>query len=346
MNTIGYGILGAGFVAELHAEALSSLPDVRLLGFADPDLPRAERLAEKYGCRSFSSAAEMYEAVKPDAVSVCVPTFLHADAVCEAAARGIHILCEKPLALTEADCLRMLEAEKSSSSVISVAQVLRWWPEYQALHDLAVAGNIGPVRSFTAARIMHGTRGGWFADPRLGGGALFDLMAHDADFLLWTLGDGIRSVYAVGRQNEKGAWQHVCATFLYDDGRYAVLEDGNDMPEGFPFTTRLLVSGPEGSLEVSSAAAKNIGVGVKTDSALRKLYRGETTFPVRSEGNAQALAFRGELSAFLEGLRQGKPPLPLREGYRTIRLLNRIRESLETGLPVSASADRPSTRQS
>lgn len=338
-NTVAYGILGAGFVAELHAEALASLPDIQLIGIADPDLTRAEKLAKKYGCRAFPSAGEMYGSVHPDAVSVCIPTFLHTDAVCEAAARGIHLLCEKPLALTEADCIRMTEAERNSPSVISVAQVLRWWPEYQSLHDLAVTGDVGPIRSLTATRIMHGTRGGWFADPRLGGGALFDLMTHDADFMLWTLGPEIRSVYAVGRQNEKGAWQHVCATFLYEDGRFAVLEDGNDMPEGFLFTTRMLVSGPDGSLEVSSAAAKNIGVGVKTDSALRRLYRGEQTFPFRSEGNAQAQAFRAEIAAFLEGIRNGIPPLSLREASRTIRLLNKVRESLETGLPVSVSAD-------
>lgn len=341
MDTIAYGILGAGFVAELHAEALASLPNIHLVGIADPDLSRAEKLAEKYGCRAFSSAGEMYGSVAPDAVSICIPTFLHADAVCEAAARGIHILCEKPLALAEADCLRMMKAEENSTSVISVAQVLRWWPEYRALHDLSVSGDIGPVHSLNATRIMHGTRGGWFADPELGGGALFDLMTHDADFMLWTLGSEIRSVYAVGKQNEKGAWQHVCATFLYHDGRFAVLEDGNDMPEGFPFTTRLLVSGLEGSLEVSSAAAGNIGVGVKTDSALRRLYRNEWTFPVRSEGNAQAQAFRGELSAFLEGIRNGASPLPLRETCRTIRLLNRVRESLETGSPVNVSAGPP-----
>ncbi len=343
MYTIRYGILGAGFVAELHAQALVSLPDVRPVGVADPDLTRAKMLGEKYGCPAFSSSAEMYAAAAPDAVSVCIPTFLHAEAVCEAVSRGIHVLCEKPLALTEADCLRMMEAEKSGSSVISVAQVLRWWPEYRALHDLAASGDIGPVRSLTATRIMHGTRGGWFADPNLGGGALFDLMTHDADFMLWTLGTDIRSVYAVGKQNEKGAWQHVCATFLYEDQRYAVLEDGNDMPDGFPFTTRLTVSGPEGALEAHSGAAKNIGAGVKTDSSLRRLYRGEWTAPVCSEGNAQAQAFRGEMAAFLDGIRKGEAPVRLTEGLRTVRLLNLVRESLETGKPVSVSASFPAT---
>ena len=341
MKKIRYSILGAGFVAVLHAEAVASLSDAELVGIADPDRIRADALAAKYGCSAFSSAAEMYDKASPDAVSICLPTYLHADAVCEAAARGLHVLCEKPLALKEDDYRRMLEAEKNTASVISVAQLLRWWPEYRRLHDLTVSGISGPVTSMTAVRIMHGTRGGWFADPELGGGALFDLMAHDADYMLWTLGTEIRSVYAVGRRNEKGAWQHVYASFLYDDGRCAVLECGNDLPEGFPFTAKLLVSGPEGSLEINSAAAQNIAAGIKTDSALRCIIRGETSVPFISDGNAQTRAFREEIGGFLEGIRSGISPLPLSEAARVISLLNRVRESLETGLPVSVSAIPP-----
>ena len=334
---IRYGILGAGFVAGLHAQALATLPEAQIVGIADPDLPRAEKLGQEWGCPAFSSFSELCDKAKPEAVSICVPTFLHAEAVCEAASRGIHALCEKPLALTAEDCQRMLEAEKHSTSILSTAQVLRWWPEYRELHNQALSGAVGPVVSLTAARLLHGTRKGWFADPALGGGALFDLMAHDVDFMLWTLGNEIRSVYATGFQNEQGAWQHVWATFLYQDHRRAVVEAGNDLPAGYPFTTRLSLCGPEGGLEVSSAADKNIGVGVKTDSTLWRIAGGERTALLQSGGDAQAKAFREELAAFLQGVQMGTSPLPLKEATRTIGLLNKVRESLETEMPISVS---------
>ena len=321
-------IIGAGFAARLHAQAYEGA--ARIDGVADPDLLRAQALAQDFGCEAFTDAKTMLERVRPTIVSVCVPTFLHAQVVELAASFGCHALCEKPLALTNADCHRIETAGRSIK--VMTAQVLRYWPEYRQARELFAAGRAGEIRFLHASRLLRASRGGWFRDAAQSGGALFDLMTHDTDYALWVLGGDVRQLFAVGRQNGQGAWSHVYATLRFENGAVATLEAGNDQPEGFPFTTLLRVSGDRGCVQVETGAEGNIGAGVTPFTRLTLLENGRmTVLPVTNANeNAQERAFRDEVHAFVNAVREDRPcPIPLGESVRVIRLLNLIRQSLE-----------------
>lgn len=332
-------IIGAGFAARLHAQAYAGR--AALCGVCASDISHARALADEYGCTAFSDAAAMLDAARPDIVSICAPTDLHAELVRLAASRGCHVLCEKPLALTDADCALIKSAAEEYGVTVMTAQVLRWWPEYRAARDIICSGRIGALRRLNASRMLCGKRGGWFGDPARSGGALFDLMAHDADYALWTLGDDIEAVYAAGRQIESGAWVYASALLKYRNGATARLEAGSDRPDGFPFTTLMQATGERGFVEASATAERNIAAGVKTDTKLRLVENGSfSQLPVSSE-SAQERAFAGEVAAFVSALENdGESPIPLDESIKVIRLLNIIKESLESGRVIDGVYER------
>lgn len=97
-------ILGAGFIAEFHAQGYAHAKDVTLCAVCDTDEAKARALTGRYGCAWYADAKTLLEKERPQLVSVCLPTYLHREYTVMALLSGAHVLCEKPLALTIEDC--------------------------------------------------------------------------------------------------------------------------------------------------------------------------------------------------------------------------------------------------
>ena len=118
---VRFGIVGCGKVGGLHAGALGSVPDAAVLtAVCDTSAERAAAFAGRYGGRAFASVREMAASGLVDAVTICTPHPLHAEAVCAAAEHGVHALVEKPMAATLADCDLMLKAAREAGTKLSV----------------------------------------------------------------------------------------------------------------------------------------------------------------------------------------------------------------------------------
>ena len=140
----------------------------------------------------YTSLDEMLQNEELDAVDVVTPTFLHSECAVKVLGSGRHCMCEKPMALDEAECRAMIDAAVKNGKVLMIGHCLRFWREYIWLHDRAVNGTYGELRS------AYFTRGGfadhvnnpswhdWIITAEQGGGALFDQHIHDSDFILWT----------------------------------------------------------------------------------------------------------------------------------------------------------------
>src|SRR4051812_44325045 len=102
-------LIGCGKVGHIHAQALRQLPDVKLAAVCDAQRERAEAFAATYGGRAFADVAELL-AARPDAVLIATPHPLHAGPAVQAARAGVHVLVEKPLAASLADCDAMIAA--------------------------------------------------------------------------------------------------------------------------------------------------------------------------------------------------------------------------------------------
>src|SRR5262245_30551844 len=111
MREIGVGIIGSGFVAEIHAEAFRRVSAARVAAVASPTEGRAAQFAARHDIpRAFSDYRQLMEMDEIDVVSLCLPNDLHAEATLAAASAGKHIICEKPLCASMADADRMIDA--------------------------------------------------------------------------------------------------------------------------------------------------------------------------------------------------------------------------------------------
>jgi predicted dehydrogenase len=126
------GVVGVGVMGSNHARVVSELPGVKLVGVADPDRKRCDQVARTLGCASFADAdALMRQGV--DAVTIAAPTHLHRDIAIDCAARGIHILVEKPIASTVEESRAVVAAARRAGVTLMVGHVERFNPAVQSI---------------------------------------------------------------------------------------------------------------------------------------------------------------------------------------------------------------------
>ena len=318
-------IIGAGAISGFHGDAWHHLPGVELCAVCDQDLERARALAEKFGGRVYANVTEMLSAEKPEMVSLCLPTFLHREYACLALEAGCHVLCEKPMALTMQDCEQMAETARRTGRVLMVGQVLRFWPEYVTLRRELL--RLGKPDYLFARRIQHSSRGGGFHAPNRSGGALYDLLVHDLDFVssLWGVPE---LVSANGNRGPEGSWRRVNVSLRLPSGPFIQLEACNRMPAGFPFTVGFRAEYPEAALDYRFQTATNIGLEAKADSAFFRYERGEI-IPLETPADAQTQAFRAEIAAFAQGCAEGRSPIPPEETLQVMERLHEMEKALE-----------------
>jgi predicted dehydrogenase len=199
MGDVGVGIVGTGFVAEIHAEAFRRCAGARLTAVAGSSVAKAEAFA---GRRGIAAACGDYRRLLDDpavhAVTVCVPNDLHCRIALDAAAAGKHVICEKPLACSLAEADAMLAACREAGVLLCYAEELCFCPKYVRARELAREGALGEITLVKQSEKHDGPHAPWFWDVhRSGGGVALDMGCHAIEFFRWVLGErAIRSVYA------------------------------------------------------------------------------------------------------------------------------------------------------
>lgn len=183
MDQIGVGFIGCGRISESHLRGLAKLPHARVAAMADISAEAAKSRAEEHGAAvHMTDYRGLLARPEVDAVVVCVPTYLHAEVVCAAAAAGKHVLCEKPIAMTLEDAARMTEACAAADVRLMIGFVRHFSTEWLKLREIITSGRIGrPVlwRNASAIRVPFLR---WFVDGEKGGGPFLDGLVHDYDF--------------------------------------------------------------------------------------------------------------------------------------------------------------------
>ena len=126
-------VIGAGGMGNVHGQIFASLPDVRIAAVADIIPEKAQKMALKYGARAYPSMEELLSHEEPDIAMICTPTDLHAGMAVACLGRKINVLCEKPMALQPEHAARMVAAARQNGVKLMIAQVIRFWPEYEYL---------------------------------------------------------------------------------------------------------------------------------------------------------------------------------------------------------------------
>lgn len=204
--TVRVGILGCGKIAGNHAQALHRIEGADLVACADVDGPRAESFAAENSIpHAFTNLDQLIRS-GVDAVCVCTPHPLHEEAVVAAAEAGLHVLCEKPIAVQSAGAQRMTDAAAQAGIIFSVVFQRRFWPAAQRIRRAIDDGRLGePILGEVTVHLHRDTeyysadawRGSWKTD---GGGVLMTQAVHQIDLLQWFMGRPVRISGAVATQ--------------------------------------------------------------------------------------------------------------------------------------------------
>jgi len=186
------GIVGAGPVTErYHLSAVRGVPEVRATMIIDVDAARAQRFAERNGFPRWSSELpELFGSV--DLAIVALPNHLHAPVSCELLAHGIHVLCEKPMARTPAECKLMIDAANRSGALLAVGHNRRFKNHIQLAKewlDRKLIGEITSVESEEGSATDWQRSPAYFDPAKSGGGSLMDVGIHAIDLIRWLAGE-------------------------------------------------------------------------------------------------------------------------------------------------------------
>ena len=182
------GLVGVGGISGAHIPAWEAMENAELVALCDI---RPERMEKYEGKRLYTDFDEMLNNEQLDILDICLPTYLHADFAVKAMERGINVICEKPISLKNEDVERVYSTAKKNNVKFMVAQVLRFWPEYELLKEIYDTKKYGKLLSGTMTRLgcyPKWSWDGWMMDEKRSGLVPFDLHIHDLDFMVYAFG--------------------------------------------------------------------------------------------------------------------------------------------------------------
>jgi myo-inositol 2-dehydrogenase / D-chiro-inositol 1-dehydrogenase len=232
MSKVKVGLLGSGFIADLHAAAFRMVPDAEVVAVASPTPDKAKRFAEERGIpQAFEDYRQLLAVKDISLVTVGLPNHLHARATIDAAAAGKHVVCEKPLCMTLDEADAMIDACKKAGVLLMYAEELCFAPKYVRAKTLADEGALGKVFLVKQSEEHFGPHMPWFWDVnRSGGGVLLDMGCHSIEYARWLFGKPkVKSVWAnlgvrVHGDKTRGEDHSICVV-EYEGGRVGLAEN-------------------------------------------------------------------------------------------------------------------------
>jgi len=217
--TVSVAIVGAGRMGQAHSDALAGIDDVRMTGVADVRPEAAASLAQRAGATPFGDYREMLTSLEPDAVFFCTPVSEHREQVSFAAAGGINIFVEKPIASTVQDAFAIADAVEAAGILCMTGYQWRSNPATDAARE---ALGEAPVSLFNGWWYWTIPLIPWIADRRFGGGQVFDQCTHLIDLMRGLAGE-VTSVYAAYSKNARSEeelpnWDSYGLTLSFDNG--------------------------------------------------------------------------------------------------------------------------------
>ncbi|MFB9991013.1 Gfo/Idh/MocA family protein [Deinococcus oregonensis] len=329
------GLLSFAHVhAEQYQALLRAMPGVELVGFWD-DSVNANGYAQRFALQRYLTPQQLL-AQALDAIIICSETSRHREFVELSARAGVHILCEKPIALTLNEAEAMREICVKHGVTFMTAFPMRFDPSCSALRQAVQQGQLGGILGINGVNHSENpaVHRAWFADPALsGGGAVMDHVVHLADLLRWCFACEVAEVYAAlqwtGGAGELTAPLDTAGLVLLTltNGVQASIDCSWNRPATYPRWghLKLDVVGTEG-LMVIDAFAEHLTV-----------YAPDVSHPVQWPGFG-ADPNQAMLSAFLEAVRcQEAPPVSWQDGYEATRVVLAAYASAQQGQPVRLS---------
>ncbi len=244
------GMIGSGGIARHHCVRLAKIDAAELVACADVSEDARNKMAEDFG---MTHAVEDYNDLlsldEVEAVFVCLPTFLHADAVVAAAEAGKQIFCEKPIAMKLDDAQRMIDACADNGVKLQLGFVRRFDNFWGKLRELIQGGAIGRPVIWRHCMASAGPSRPWFTDGEKGGGPLIDGAVHNYDFARYTFGE---AEFAMGDMTtfhpDHTALDTGSGLVRFQSGDRLMVSWSWGMPQGCSAASMHDIIGPEGAI--------------------------------------------------------------------------------------------------
>jgi UDP-N-acetyl-2-amino-2-deoxyglucuronate dehydrogenase len=243
-SAIKFAIIGCGRIAQRHAEHINNKGI--LSAVCDTVKEKADDMAARYGARAYYVVEDLLAAEKEVAVvAICSPNGLHAAHSIKALKAGFHVLCEKPMAITVADCGEMIQAAERANKRLFAIKQNRYNPPVDAVKKLVEEGRLGKINSVQLncfwnrnADYYHNS---WKGTLKMDGGTLFTQFSHFIDLLYWIVGDIDRVQAVMGNFTHQGIIE-------FEDAGAVIVQFTNGAIGTINYTVNSYKKNMEGSL--------------------------------------------------------------------------------------------------
>jgi predicted dehydrogenase len=350
MEKVRVGVVGTGTMGISHVAQLKEIPEVELVGVCDVNAEQVAKVGREYNCLGLTDYKELIRKDKIDAVVIATPHYFHPPVAVWAFEQGVHVLCEKPVAVTVGEAGRMIEAHRKFPHLKFGAMFqMRVNPLWKKVKSLIATGQLDKIYriSWTITDWYRtqsyynqgGWRGTWKGE---GGGVLMNQCPHQLDLLQWLFGmpNKISASCTFGRYHQIEVEDDVSATLQYADGRTMTFITSTGE---YPGTNRLEICCNRGRVVVEGGKIRFDRTVELVDDFTRNSpgpWSVPEVWPVEVPAGGENLAHKGIMQNFARAI-LGREELiaPGEEGINSLMLANAMVYSGYTGKTVNLPLD-------
>ena len=324
------GVIGLGLIGSMHSRIIYEMPNAKLVAVTDIREDIAKEVAQKYGCTAYTDFKQMCDKEDLDAVCICTPDQFHMENALYAAHKGLHILVEKPIAPTEEQARKIIDAVEKAGVRMMVAHVLHFDPRYAKLQEAIDQGQIGDIIHMYFRRTNPRANG-----RRLGGkvSVFYFIGVHDFEMMCSYMKCKPTRAYSqrVSKVNaDIGCEDTVISTVNFENGAVGLIELCWALPENsaLGINTFAEVIGVDGAGYVN---IMDQGVSVITEN---NVYYPDTLHWPEYNGRIMG-DLKEEIQHFVTATLENKPYIVNTENAVTaVKIIEACFKSIKTGLPV------------
>ena len=317
MDKVRIGIVGTGFIGNVHARIYSGDERAEISALYDIIPERAEATAKTVGGKVCSSREELIE--NCDAVLVCAPNKTHKEIALHAIAEGKHVFCEKPFAIGIEDARELCDAAKAGKGVFQVGHNRRFAPAYQKLRELLRSD--APHSAHIKMNRGELKNPPWTGDVGVTGGFLYETTIHLFDMLRFQFGE-IEELTAYGSQHEYPELDEFSVIFKFKNGFHCTFASSSDASWHFPFE-RIEVFCHHRTIMTEEMERVHDSIGMDANFETVSFHMTE---------KEERWGYVQEDRAFVDAILSGaKPPVTADDGMRSVELVESVYAAIRTG---------------
>ncbi|HDJ89795.1 MAG TPA: Gfo/Idh/MocA family oxidoreductase [Thermoprotei archaeon] len=344
MNKIRYGVIGVGGVGKTHVRSAKELENIDLISVADINVGYAKKIGEEYNVSWYKDYREMIEKEELDAVSICVPHFLHASIGLDVISHDINVLMEKPITVTVGEADKLIDAAKKHDVKLGVCFQHRVDPVNASLKRLIEKSLGEPLRGdliYTCYRDQkyYGSgawRGTWWGE---GGGVLINQAIHFIDIFFWLLGKKPKKIFSTinNMLHNIEVEDIASAVALLENNSQAIMQFSSF---DYPGIYHLDIRFDKGAVIIDESVARYVETPILKSMIENKVEKPKLEWKTPPEVEIKYTGHKGMLYDFANAIIEDRKPLVSgEEGKLSIEVVNAIIMSGFLGRPVDLPLD-------